>query len=104
MAIIELGIYTDTPFPCVKCVYVRRRVQETTRIREPKGSLRLSNVRSFHADLFRAIFFATATRPFKMHKKCRKPSAHVPEIESGKFALRELESASTPSAIQTTKL
>ena len=49
------------------------------------------------------LVFTTATRPsatttrlFKMRKKCRKPSAHVPEIESGKFALREVKSAQRP--------
>ena len=37
--------------------------------------------------------------PFKMRKKCRKPSAHVPKIESGTFALREMDSAQRPSQI-----
>ena len=39
---------------------------------------------------------STATHPFKMRKKYRKPSPHAPEMESGKFALRELESSQRP--------
>ena len=36
---------------------------------------------------------STATHLFKMRKKYRKPSPHAPEIESGKFALREVKSS-----------
>ena len=51
------------------------------------------------SDLFITCFYhgdvssATATRPFKMRKKCRKPSVPAPKLESGKFAL---ESAQRP--------
>ena len=48
--------------------------------------------------------FAMAMHPFKMRKKCRKPSAHVPEIESGKADSTENRVRSTPNQIARFKL
>ena len=69
------------------------------------------------SNLFRASFchgdaslchgdasFATATRPFKMCKKCRKHSAHAPELESGKADSAENRIHSTPNQIARFKL